>query len=219
MRWQRVVLFAAIVVAHVLVVLFFPAGYAPHDTTELEISFATLLVPEPTEQQTSRSKWQNQGAATPSRRPAETMRARRSAAIKYPDQDAVASNDVQPDATSNSGPSIDWAKEAQISVDNYVRKNAEISRQAATLSRWRAHLMPSPYVPKVSQFRWDYARTHRFQSSALGLSVNLNDRCSLLISLYMMAIMGGCKVGELPVHGDLFMHVKDDPESSAPDGR
>jgi hypothetical protein len=219
MRWQRVVLFAAIVVAHVLAVLFFPAGLVPHDTPEQPITFATLLVPQPIEPQTSRPKQQRQAAATTSKRPAATMRATRSAETNQTNQDAVAFNDVQSDAASNTGPPIDWAKEAQIAADDRVRLDAETAPKAAALSQWRLHVMPSPNVPGGSKFRWDYARTHRLEATALGLNINLNDRCSLLISLYMMAIMGGCKIGELPVHGDLFMHMKDDPESSAPAGR
>jgi hypothetical protein len=28
-----------------------------------------------------------------------------------------------------------------------------------------------------------------------------------------MAVLGGCKIGPLPVHGDLFMHMSDAPEA------
>jgi hypothetical protein len=218
MRWQRVVLFAAIVVAHVLAVLFFPAGPVPHDTPEQELSFATLMVPEPIEQKTSQPEQQRQAAAAASRRPGETLRATRSAETIHLNQDAAASNDVQPDVAPNPAPPIDWAKEAQIVADDRVRQDIVSSRQAAALSKWRSHVMPSPRVPGAYKFRWDYAATHRLESSALGLTVNLNDRCSLLISVFMMAIMAGCKIGEIPVHGDLFMHMKDDPESSAKAG-
>ncbi|MEJ0007718.1 MAG: hypothetical protein WDM77_15465 [Steroidobacteraceae bacterium] len=218
MRWQRVVLFAAIVVAHVLAMRFFAAAFVPHDTPEQEISFATLMVPEPIAQQTSRPKQPRQAKAAISRRPNETLRVTRSAETSHANQDAAASSDVQPDAVPNLAPSIDWAKEARIAADDRARQDIERSRQAAALSEWQSHAMPSPGVPGANKFRWDYAETHRLESSALGLTVNLNDRCSLLISLYMMAIMGGCKIGELPVHGDLFMHMKDDPESSAPAG-
>jgi hypothetical protein len=216
MRWQRVLLFAAIVVGHVVAVLFFPAGPVPYDTPGQEISFATLLMPEPVERKTSRPKQQRPAAATTSGHPAETLRTTRSAKTVHANQEAVASDHVQPDAPQNPAPSIDWAKEAQIVADDRVRQDIESSRQAARLSQWRSHVMPIPRAPGGYKFRWDYARTHRLESSALGLTINLNDRCSLLISLYTMAIMGGCKIGEIPIHGDLFMHMKDDPESSAP---
>ncbi len=219
MRWQRVVLFAAIVVAHVLAVRFFPAGLAPHDAPEQQISFATLMVPEPIEPQSSRPKQQRAAAATSTRRPAPPMRAAGSTETQHANQDAVAADDVQADEAAHSAASIDWAREAQIAADNRVRLDAETARKAGVLSQWRSRVMPSPNVPAGSKFRWDYARTHRLESTALGLTINLSDRCSLLISLYMMAIMGGCKIGELPVHGDLFLHMKDDPDSSAPAGR
>ncbi len=218
MRWQRVVLFAAIVVAHVLAVRFFPAASEPHETPEQQISFATLMVPEPIAQQTSRLKQSRQATADASR-PNEASQATRSVEKSHASQDAAASNDVQPDAVPNHAPSIDWANEARIAADDRVRQDIESSRQAAALSEWQSRVMPSPRVPGANKFRWDYAATHRLESSALGLTVNLNDRCSLLISIYLMAVMGGCKIGEMPVHGDLFMHMKDDPESSAPTGQ
>jgi hypothetical protein len=215
MRWRRVVLFATVVVAHVLAVLFFPAGSVPHDTPEQDLSFTTVLVPEPMEQQTSRPEQQRQAAAAASRRPGETLRATRSAETINANQNAAASNELQPDAAPNPAPQIDWAIEAQIVADDRVRQDIESSRQGVALSQRRSHVMPSPGVPGANTFRWDYAVTHRLESSALGLTVNLSDRCSLLVSIYMMAIMGGCKIGEIPVHGDLFVHMNDDPESSA----
>lgn len=175
------------------------------------------MVPEPTAQLTPRRAQQSQ-AATTSTRGAKTMPVTRSAQAHHMNQDAAAST-LQPKAAPKSVASINWAKEAQIAADNSVRQDAETSRQAVALSRWRSRVMPSPSVPEAPQFRWDYARTHRLESSALGLNINLNDRCSLLISLYMMAIMGGCKIGELPAHGDLFMQMRHSPDSSAPADR
>ncbi|HEV2700268.1 MAG TPA: hypothetical protein VGV09_01460, partial [Steroidobacteraceae bacterium] len=53
------------------------------------------------------------------------------------------------------------------------------------------------------------AQTHRVETSPLGMLVKLNDRCSVLISVYFMEVKGGCKLGELSVHGDLFTHMSD----------
>jgi hypothetical protein len=215
MRWRRAALFAAIVVAHVLAVLFFPAGSVTHDLPEQEISFATLMLPESMEERSSPAIQHRSADAITARRPAGRVRPARRAQTSHMHLDAGRAHDVQPDAVANPARSIDWAREAQIAVDDRVRQDAETAYLAAALSRWHTHVMPAPRAPKESQFRWDYARTHRLESSALGLKVNLNDRCSLLISLYMMAIMGGCKIGELPVHGDLFMHMRGDTESDA----
>ena len=217
MRWQRVVLFAAIVAAHVLVVMFFPVGSAPEDASEEQISFATLLMPVTREQQTSRLTQQGPAAGS-SRRRARSMRATRSGGTNQTIQDAVVSNNSQSDSTPASAPSINWASEAQIAADNQLRQDGETSRQAAALSQWRSRVMPPSKVPEARHFRWDYARTHRLESSPLGLNINLNDRCSVLISIYLMAIIGGCKLGEIPVHGDLFTHMRDDSGSSAPLG-
>jgi hypothetical protein len=217
MRLRRVVVFAAIVAAHFLVLWLFPSGYTPRESAEQQVSFATLMVPEPITEKAGQPEPRGNSVssrlkhAAPAARPTPTpgigQAKARGAAVGEPQV-------VQQSRTALA--LIDWGKEVQIAADNRMRQDAETSRQAAALSQWRSHVMPSPNAPETSQFRWDYARTHRLESSALGLNVNLNDRCSLLISLYMMAIMGGCKLGELPVHGDLFLHMKDDPTSSAP---
>ncbi len=128
-------------------------------------------------------------------------------------QDALSPKKIEADSEPSTPPVfIDWAKEAEIAADDRLRLDAEAERQAASLSQWRLHVMPAPRSPATSGFAWDYSQTHRLESSAQGLVVNLNDRCSLTISLYFMAVMGGCKLGKLPVHGDLFLHMKDAPE-------
>lgn len=152
MRWRRVALFAAIVVGHVLVILFFPAGRASHDNPDEEISLAILMVPEPTAQLTPRRAKQSQ-AATTSTRGAKTMPVTRGAQAHDMNQDAAAAT-LQAEPTPKSLASINWAKEAQIAADNSVRQDDETSRQAVALSLWRSSVMPSPSVPEAPQFRW-----------------------------------------------------------------
>lgn len=216
MRWRRGVLFAAIVAAHVLVVLYFPAGSVPVESAQPDVFFTALLAPgfsshkAPHSTRMSGSRLNDPGF---SRR---SVRSRRTDGSGQSDQDQVVPEAAQAEAQSDPAASIDWTALAHAEVDRLMREDAQVARQAAALSGWRSRVMPAPYTPSASQFRWDHASTHRLESSPLGLTVNLSERCSILVSVYMMAIIGGCKVGEIPVHGDLFMHMKDlDPIPSA----
>ncbi|HEV2701644.1 MAG TPA: hypothetical protein VGV09_08445 [Steroidobacteraceae bacterium] len=105
--------------------------------------------------------------------------------------------------------SIDWAREAEIAAADRLSMDLETSRQGAALSRWRQKVMPAARQAAKSTFAWDPSRTQRVVTTIPGLVVNLSDRCALLISV--MAIMGGCKVGQMPIHGDLFAHMSDVP--------
>jgi hypothetical protein len=197
MRWRRALLFAAIVVAHFLVVRFFPADREPsRDAPEQEISFATLSATAPVERFS---------------RPIPIRKVVR--AQKFI-KGSRRLSDVQSEPPQAIAPSpVDWAKEAERAVVDSLKRDEVASRQAAALSQWQLRVMPSPKAPATSGFSWDYAQTHRLESSAQGLLVNLSDRCSILISLYLMAVVGGCKIGPLPVHGDLFSHLGDAPEA------
>jgi hypothetical protein len=195
MRWRRALLFAAIVIAHFLVVRFFPADRATsRDSPEQEVSFATLSSTAPIER-TLQAEPIHQATRT-----------------KKFTQGAEGRSHVQPHGAADTAPSaVDWAKEAELAAADSLKRDAEAARQAAALAQWRLHVIPSPQAPAASEFSWDHSRTHPLESSAQGLVVNLNDRCSILISLSLMAVLGGCKIGPLPVHGDLFMHMRDAP--------
>jgi hypothetical protein len=198
MRWRRALVFAAIVIAHFLVVRFFPADRASsRDAPEQDISFATLSSTAPTE------------------RISQPKPARRTRRLPKPIEGSRTLSEILPDLLPDTAPPspVDWAKEAERAAADSLEWDKETSRQAAALSQWQLHVMPAPRAPAASGFSWDHSRTHRLESSAQGLVVNLNDRCSILISLSLMAVLGGCKIGPLPVHGDLFTHMRDAPEA------
>jgi hypothetical protein len=203
MRWRRLVVFAAIVTAHVLVVWLFPSGHAPQGPADEEISFAALVVTEPINEQT--------------RQPVRAAHNMQRLRISPPQAGGAAASEPDKVPLPRTAPVfIDWAKEAQITADEHVKSDADAARRAGALTQWKSHVMPSPTVPAAPTFSWDYAATHRLESSAQGLIINLNDRCLLLISLSIMAVIGGCKLGEIPARGDLFMHMRDDPAANAP---
>jgi hypothetical protein len=200
MRWRRAAVFALIVAAHVLIVWLFPSEPAPRERPEQQLSFATLLSPEPVPERPFTQIKRSAQLLTPARAPLD----KRSVQTEPP-----------PSQEASAAPAFtDWAKQAQMAADDIVKSDAIAARRTAALSRWKARVIPAPTPMAAPAFAWDYAATHRLETSAKGLVINLSDRCSLLISLSLMAVMGGCKLGELPVHGDLFMHMRDDAATS-----
>jgi hypothetical protein len=195
MRWRRAVLFALIVAAHALIVWLFPSGRAPRDLSGEEPSFATLLSPESVHERPL-------AQIKPSAQRLPPARA-------IPNHLGVQTEPPPSQDASTAAAFTDWAKEARIAADDTVTSDATVARRTAAFSQWKTRVIPAPPARAAPTFAWDYAAIHRLESSANGLVINLNDRCSLLISLSLMAVMGGCKLGELPVHGDLFMHMRD----------
>jgi hypothetical protein len=205
MRWRRIVLFAIVVIAHFLVLRFFPADPAtPQDPPEREIALATLISPGPVEPQGPLAKPLGRAATIHSKFPARKARAAQNAGTS--ELSKVAESSHNPASAS-----IDWGKEAELAAADRVQSDREAARQAAALSQWRLRMVPAPKLPAPSEFAWDYAQTHHLESSARGLIVNLNDRCAVLIN--PLAILVGCSLGQMPVHGDLFVHMKEIKEA------
>jgi hypothetical protein len=66
--------------------------------------------------------------------------------------------------------------------------------------------MPPKSAPPAA-FGWDQARIHRVQLlRGEGMLININDRCSVLFSGFVIPF---CKIGRIPVNGDLFEHLHD----------
>jgi hypothetical protein len=64
------------------------------------------------------------------------------------------------------------------------------------------------------QFAWNHAATHRVEELPNGgLLINLNDRCAIAWVIFPFPV---CKVGKIPVRGDLFQLRKDAPALGEP---
>jgi hypothetical protein len=191
MRWRRATLFAAIVIAHIVVVRLLPIGRA--------------TLPEPPVQEVSLTAPQSrEPAARPVVRahPAEHGTGVSAAFRSQPLPPFPVPGPPKP---GPAAPAIDWGQEAAIAADDRLQRDAQAARQLAALSRWKLNALPAPVAPAASAFPWDHARTHRFEPTPQGLLVNLSDRCVLLIN--PLAVLGGCRLGALPVHADLFAHM------------
>lgn len=102
----------------------------------------------------------------------------------------------------------DWHNELQIAANDLLAKQQREHQQP---------LLPAPHdfsgtTPRAPRkpFGWDHAATHRVEEIPTGgLLININDRCVLVWAILPMV---GCRIGKLPVRGDLFDHLKDAPE-------
>lgn len=191
MRWRRATLFAAIVIAHVVVVRLLPIGRAtlPEPPVQ-EVWLTAPQLREPAARPVVRAQPAGRGTG---------------AGAAFRSQPVPPFPVPRPPNPSPAAPAIDWGKEAAIAADDRLRLDAQASRQAAALSRWKLNALPTAVAPAASAFPWDHAHTHRFEPTPQGLLVNLSDRCVLLIN--PLALLGGCRLGALPVHADLFAHM------------
>ncbi len=63
---------------------------------------------------------------------------------------------------------------------------------------------------KAPEFHWDYAATHRVETSQEGgYLIHLNDQCVLVIAVMFMP---ACTLEKPAARGDLFEHMKDPPK-------
>lgn len=104
-----------------------------------------------------------------------------------------------PSSTDN-GASVDWNAEA-------VRA-AEDGARGPVYTRSFGMPEASDANPKPrDEFGWSHARTHRVEPlSGGGFVLNITDRCAIVVVLIPMPF---CRIGTIPVRGDLFQHMHD----------
>lgn len=212
-RASRAAIFGAVVAAHLLVLHFLPDLRPPQEVSDREPSIAITFFPtQPQKPLTATSR-----ARQPDSRQQKATASSGQAGLPPRDRKQESANRAalnsaasaaKPRAPPSGHPWIDWERQADAAVADRTERAAEAARRATALSRWRDHVMPAPWAPHGPQFRWDYAATHRFQTTPFGLVINITDRCEIIITL---GIFGGCAIGHIPVYGDLFAHM-DDPK-------
>jgi hypothetical protein len=193
-RWGRGLVFAAIVVAHVLLWRLLPALRVSEPAAPAQTPLTVWMLSAPTPE------------SSPPPRGPRSPAAARAPAKRAPRHGDTAERAREPERSS-APHSIDWAQEAQQAAEDDAERDVEGARRSGALSRWKSHVMPSPVVPRGPQFGWDTSRTQRLRPTPQGLVVMLNERCALVINPLLLA--GGCALGHIPVRGDLFDHMRD----------
>jgi hypothetical protein len=103
----------------------------------------------------------------------------------------------------------DWRQEARIVADDELESDERRRRNPSLLAPHDFSDVPHGAVDVTKpQFGWSHSATHRVETFAEGgFMLNINDRCSIAIMIIPMPF---CRVGKIPVRGDLFEHM-DDP--------
>jgi hypothetical protein len=95
-------------------------------------------------------------------------------------------------------PTIDWRSEAE-----------QIGRARVLEAEARNGPVEADDTPKKKpEFRWSKSSGDRVKLEEGGVVVRLSERCVLVISVMLMP---ACAIGKIPVHGDLFEHMRDPP--------
>ena len=203
-RWGRIAVFAAIVLAHALLWRLLPALRVTEPVAPVETPLTVWMLSANPEAKSPAARRAGPSAVEP-QADAKRPRRHRDSTERQPEQDR-----------SSAPASIDWAKEAQTAAADGTTQDAEAARRSAALSRWKSHVMPSSVVPQGPQFGWDRSHTQRFETTPQGLLVMLNERCVIIIN--PLGVAGGCALGHIPVRGDLFDHMRDPSAPQATQG-
>ncbi len=197
--WSRPLLFAFILAVHALLILLAQRGliHVPQAPEE-PLQIFSVTRPPPLAQP---------------RTPPDSAHARarfvRPLAAKPPTTDDA----LQVATPPRSALDIDWSAEAAITAQHQT----ELASAAGPKSL-DDHHGRKPRAGLNSggpdQFAWDYAATHRVETSQGVPIIHLGDRC--VVGFLLILPFFGCGFGgEIPVNGDLFKHMRDRPRDAA----
>lgn len=128
------------------------------------------------------------------------------AAVKSPG--AIVRREPQPPSNAISvPPATDWRHEMQIAANNELEAEERKRHKPSLLAPHDfSQVRAGSTDYSKPQFGWSHSATHRVEEIPTGgLLINLNDRCSIAWVIFPFPV---CKVGKIPVRGDLFQHVE-----------
>jgi hypothetical protein len=107
---------------------------------------------------------------------------------------------------------IDWNAEAVSQAEQ--QEQLSMGQQPRALDKHGQGLDLNgglgPDKAKGPQFGWYNARLHRFEyQPGGGMVIHLNDRCIVVLMPFPMPF---CGIGKIPIRGDLFDHMHDEPQ-------
>jgi hypothetical protein len=204
---RRVIVLAAVVTLHVVVLVLFPrARHSVLQEDDHQHALQLVLVmPAPAE-----------ASARPEAAPLVRRRRVRAAAPAAAKNSQAARRGAPDEAQPPERAPIDWRQQLAGAAQRQIRKDEDLRRQASALAPPRA---PASFrkTPHRPPFGWYYAATHRVESLPEGgFLIHINDRC--VIGIFIM-VMPACTFEHIEARGDLFQHMKDDlsPEATGAD--
>lgn len=146
------------------------------------------------------------------------------AAAALPRKNPVASRDSQlviiptpapaPAAADKPSASIDWNAEAERAIKQYAELAMATPPRALDKHGAGADFNGGlgPDRNQKSEFGWDRKHTHRIEPiEGGGILLHLSDHCVLLV--FPLPLVA-CGIGKIPVRGDLFEHMHDEPQTA-----
>jgi hypothetical protein len=200
MHWTRAATFVVVLAVHVL---FFFVFAVLRVSLRLPGAEATptiaVFLPEPEPAEPPRVETTS----------ARAERAPRHATARPPRE--VARSEPEPPSTAITPiPAPDWRAEAQRAADEELEAEARRRQQPSALEPHDfSRVKPGSTDDHKPKFGWYHAGTHRIEAIPNGgFVVNINDRCGVVILIYPVPF---CKIGKIPVRGDLLDHMHDAP--------
>jgi hypothetical protein len=116
-----------------------------------------------------------------------------------------------PPAADNPAAPIDWNAEAELAIKQYAELAMATPPRALDKHGAGADFNGGlgPDREKKAEFAWDRTHTQRIVPiEGGGMLIRLSDHCVFVV--FPLPFVG-CGIGKIPVHGDLFDHMRDEP--------
>jgi hypothetical protein len=136
-----------------------------------------------------------------------------------PAESPAANVTPQPESPSNAitAPAApDWRRELQIAANNEIEAQERKRHQPSPLAPHDfSGVQPGSTTDSKPRFGWNHAATHRIEEIPTGgLLININDRCVIAWVVFPLPF---CRIGKIPVRGDLFEHMQDPAPPGEPE--
>ena len=140
---------------------------------------------------------------------AQPARPRRATAAPAKSPAAIVTPEREPPSNAITAPAApDWRHELQIAANNAIEAQERRRHQPSPLAPHDfSGVKPGSTDDSKPRFGWDHSATHRIEEIPTGgLLININDRCVIAWVIFPMPF---CRIGKIPVRGDLFEHMQD----------
>jgi hypothetical protein len=120
---------------------------------------------------------------------------------------------AQPSAADKPPAPIDWNSEAGLAIKRQAELAMATPPRALDKHGAGADLNGGlgPDRKQKSEFGWDRTHTQRIEPiEGGGILIRLSDHCVLVV--FPLPFVG-CGIGKIPVRGDLFNHIHDEPQA------
>lgn len=192
--WSRPLLFAFILAVHAVLILLAQQGMI-HILRTVEEPLLIFLVPsKPPPLALARAAVASSRLHTRSARPLAA-------------NPATSGSAFEATTVPRSAVAFDWYTEAAMAAQHQTELAAAAGPRSLDDHHGRK---PRDGLNSggADQFAWDYAATHRVETSQGVPIIHLGDRC--VVGFLLILPFFGCGFGaEIPANGDLFKHMRD----------